>query len=111
MNINWKKLLICLAIPLAVGGLAALLSGGMDSYQVMNQPPLSPPGCLLPDSVFRRRPRRHQKSPDLLRHPAGSEFSLAAYFLWSAVVLGRFCLAAHPVGIHLSNHVSIWRNR
>lgn len=48
MNINWKKLLILLAIPLAVGGLATLLSGGMDSYQVMNQPPLSPPGWVFP---------------------------------------------------------------
>ena len=48
MNINWKKLLICLAIPLAVGGLAALLSGGMDNYRVMNQPPLSPPGWIFP---------------------------------------------------------------
>ena len=48
MNINWKKLLILLALPLAVGGLATLLSGGMDSYQVMNQPPLSPPGWVFP---------------------------------------------------------------
>ena len=48
MNINWKKLLICLAIPLAAGGLATLLSGGMDRYQVMNQPPLSPPGWIFP---------------------------------------------------------------
>lgn len=48
MNINWKKLLLFLAIPLAVGGLATLLSGGMDSYQVMNQPPLSPPGWIFP---------------------------------------------------------------
>ena len=48
MNINWKKLLIYLAIPLAAGGLATLLSGGMDRYQVMNQPPLSPPGWIFP---------------------------------------------------------------
>ena len=48
MNTNWKKLLLCLAIPLAVGGLATLLSGGMDSYQMMNQPPLSPPGWIFP---------------------------------------------------------------
>lgn len=48
MNINWNKLLICLAIPLAAGGLATLLSGGMDRYQVMNQPPLSPPGWIFP---------------------------------------------------------------
>ena len=48
MNVNWKKLLICLAIPLAVGGLGALLGGGMDTYQTLNQPPLSPPGWLFP---------------------------------------------------------------
>ena len=48
MNIHWKKLLICLAIPLAVGGLGALLGGGMDSYQTLSQPPLSPPGWIFP---------------------------------------------------------------
>lgn len=48
MKTNWKKLLLCLAIPLAVGALAALLSGGMDNYKVMNQPPLSPPGWVFP---------------------------------------------------------------
>lgn len=49
MKIQWKKLLLCLAIPLAVGGLAALLTGGgMGQYAVMNQPPLSPPGWLFP---------------------------------------------------------------
>lgn len=45
---DWKKRLICWAIPLAVGGLATLLSGGMGSYKVMNQPPLSPPGWVFP---------------------------------------------------------------
>ena len=48
MKLNWKKLLICLAIPLAVGGLGALLGGGMDTYQALNQPPLSPPGWVFP---------------------------------------------------------------
>ena len=48
MKTDWKKRLICWAIPLAVGGLAALLSGGMGSYKVMNQPPLSPPGWVFP---------------------------------------------------------------
>lgn len=48
MNNNLKKRLICWAIPLAVGGLATLLSGGMGSYRVMNQPPLSPPGWVFP---------------------------------------------------------------
>jgi tryptophan-rich sensory protein len=48
MQINWKKLIIALAIPLGVGGLSALLSGGMDTYKSLNQPPLSPPGFIFP---------------------------------------------------------------
>ena len=48
MKLNWKKLLICLAIPLAVGGLATLFSGGMSDFKTMNQPPLSPPGWVFP---------------------------------------------------------------
>ena len=43
-----KKIWIFLAIPLAVGGLATLLSGGMGTYQAVAQPPLSPPGWIFP---------------------------------------------------------------
>ena len=49
LKINKKLLIICLVIPLAVGGLAALLTGGgMDTFETLNQPPLSPPGWLFP---------------------------------------------------------------
>ena len=49
LKINIKKLLVCLAVPLAVGGLSALISGGgMEAFESMNQPPLSPPGWLFP---------------------------------------------------------------
>lgn len=48
MKNNKKTLIIALAIPLLVGGLAALLSGGMDSFSALNKPPLSPPGWLFP---------------------------------------------------------------
>ena len=49
MKINKKLLIICLIIPLAVGGAAALLTGGgMDTFESLNQPPLSPPGWLFP---------------------------------------------------------------
>lgn len=48
MKYDWKRLLIALGIPLAVGGLAALLSGGMADYRAMNQPPFSPPGWVFP---------------------------------------------------------------
>ena len=48
MKKRTKTLLLCLAIPLAVGGLSALLSGGMSGYKELNQPPLSPPGWVFP---------------------------------------------------------------
>ena len=48
MDKNLKKRLISWAIPLAVGGLATLLSGGNDIYWSINQPPLSPPAWVFP---------------------------------------------------------------
>ena len=47
--IRLKPLLLNLLFPLAVGGLSALISGGgMETFQSLNQPPLSPPGWLFP---------------------------------------------------------------
>ncbi len=49
MKINWKKLLICLAIPLGAGGLSALLTrSSIAVYHTFEKPPLSPPGWLFP---------------------------------------------------------------
>ena len=48
MKIDWKKLIICLVVPLAVGGLSALLSGSMQEYAYLERPPLSPPGWVFP---------------------------------------------------------------
>ena len=46
---RWKSLIVCLLIPLAVGGLSAWLSGGgMQTFAQLNKPPLSPPGWLFP---------------------------------------------------------------
>lgn len=43
---NWVK---CVAIPLAVGGVAGFFTmGGMKAFQLMKQPPLSPPQWLFP---------------------------------------------------------------
>ncbi len=48
----WNKIKIYLlscAIPLAVGGLSALLTmGNMDIYDSITRPPLAPPGILFP---------------------------------------------------------------
>lgn len=48
-KINYKSLIICLIIPLSVGGLSALLTmGSMKDFEALKQPPLSPPSWLFP---------------------------------------------------------------
>ena len=49
MKINRGLLIKCIAIPLLVGVVASLISGGgMATFGRLNQPPLSPPGWLFP---------------------------------------------------------------
>lgn len=49
LKIQWKKLIICLAIPLAVGGISAfLIQDSMETFDTLQKPPLSPPGWLFP---------------------------------------------------------------
>ena len=48
-KINFKALGIAILIPILTGGLSALISmGGMDGYEALTKPPLSPPGWLFP---------------------------------------------------------------
>ena len=49
MKINKGLLLKCIAIPLLVGVVSALLTGGsMEKFGQLNKPPLAPPGWLFP---------------------------------------------------------------
>lgn len=49
IKIDFKKLIVSLLIPLAVGGLSALITGSdMDIYGKIKQPPLSPPSIVFP---------------------------------------------------------------
>ena len=49
LKIRWKTLFICIAVPLAVGGLSALISGNaMATFAALEKPPLSPPAWLFP---------------------------------------------------------------
>ena len=49
MKLNKKLLFICIAIPLIVGGVSALLTkNSMMVFEQVSQPPLSPPGWLFP---------------------------------------------------------------
>ncbi len=49
MKINKKLLALCVALPLAVGGLSAWLTrDSMALFETISKPPLSPPGWLFP---------------------------------------------------------------
>lgn len=46
---EWKKLIISILIPLAVGGAAALIANGsFKDFEVLNKPPLAPPAWAFP---------------------------------------------------------------
>ena len=48
VRFNLKRLIISLLIPLAAGGISALITrGDMDLYKTVNRPPLSPPGIVF----------------------------------------------------------------
>lgn len=49
MRISKRLLFICIAIPLIVGGISALLTkNSMEMFEMVVKPPLSPPGWLFP---------------------------------------------------------------
>ena len=49
MKINWKALVISILIPLTVGTVAGLLTGGgMSVFATVNKPPLSLPSWVFP---------------------------------------------------------------
>ncbi|MBD5478052.1 MAG: tryptophan-rich sensory protein [Lachnospiraceae bacterium] len=49
MKIQWKNLITCIAIPLAVGSLSALLTrNSMETFNTIAKPGLAPPGWLFP---------------------------------------------------------------
>ena len=49
MKLQWKKLIICILIPIAVGGLAALITkNNFSIFDIVNKPPLSPPKWVFP---------------------------------------------------------------
>jgi tryptophan-rich sensory protein len=47
--LQWKYLIICILIPLAVGWLSAILTNeSVNNFATLKKPPLSPPGWLFP---------------------------------------------------------------
>ena len=49
MKKQWKTLILCIAVPLAIGVLSALLTrNSMQTFDSINKPKLAPPGWLFP---------------------------------------------------------------
>lgn len=49
MRSKIKTLAVCIAIPLIVGGISALITrNSMETFQMLDKPALSPPGSLFP---------------------------------------------------------------
>ena len=49
MKIEWKNLITCIAIPLAVGALSSLLTkNSMENFAMPQKPAFAPPGFLFP---------------------------------------------------------------
>ena len=49
MKINKRLLFICIAIPVIVGAVSAILTrNSMEVFELVNKPPLSPPAWLFP---------------------------------------------------------------
>lgn len=96
MNNNRKALLGNLAAPLAVGGLATLITAdSMSVYQAFRRPPLSPPGWVFPVvwtilyllmgySAYRIG-RSGASRADQARALAIYAFQLAVNFLWPII--------------------------
>lgn len=107
MKSDKKSLVIALGIPLAVGILGALLSGGTQLYDDLIRPPLSPPGWLFPivwtglyllmgyaSWIIRASDApREQKQRALLLYG----LQLLANFLWPLLFFGTGSLAGSLV--------------
>jgi len=96
---RWKLYLGSIAIPLAVGGLAALLTrNGMEQFEMIEKPPLTPPGWVFPVAwtilyilmgIAAAQVRESDAAPAEKRCALtfyGAQ--LAANFLWSIIFFG-----------------------
>ena len=105
MKIQWRKLIPALLLPLAVGGISALLTrDGMKMFAQLNQPPLSPPAWLFPVAwtilyllMGYASYRVWTAAPSPLRRTALTAYllQLAFNFLWPIIffALGKFWIA------------------
>ena len=48
MKIDYKRLIISIAVPLLLGVLVGFLSGSWNNYKMINEPSFAPPGIVFP---------------------------------------------------------------
>ena len=49
MKLNYKLLILCIAIPLFSGALSSFIAqNSMTTFDLLNKPPLTPPGIIFP---------------------------------------------------------------
>lgn len=121
MKIDKKRLIICLAIPLVVGGAAGLLTmNSMEAFEALNQPPLSPPGWLFPvvwtvlyvlmgiASYLVSVSDAPQEEKTRALWTYGIQFFVADCVFQSEMVSVRLPLAGDPVDFDPDNRAAVW---
>lgn len=106
---TYKPYILQVLLALAVGGLSALVSGGMDGYDTLIKPPLSPPGWLFPVAwsilyvLMGIAAGWIQSSGDKDRKYALIAYyvQLAVNFLWSPIFFGLGWIAFAAVWLAL----------
>ena len=133
MKKDTRKLITCIAVPLATGAVSGFFTrNGMKVFAKLNKPPLSPPGwlfpvvwtilfimmavpccmddpfyhdgnCFFPDRIQTKKQRQGQGSC-LVRDSACREFPVAVFLLWSGMVWFCVSLAYFFVGTCVRLH-------
>ena len=128
MKTDWKRLGIAVAVPLAAGGLSALLTkDSMILFEAVNKPPLSPPMWLFPVvwsilyilmgvAVYlvwvSDKPKRKKRDRlCLLCHSARLQLRLEHNIFRDLRVPGGVNMAVHTLVFHTFDHDSVFFHR
>lgn len=124
LKIQWKKLIFCIVLPLAVGGLAGLLTrSSMETFQSINKPAAvssrmavsgsmddlihSYGDCFISCSYIREA---ESSCFSRLRNTACFQLFLAYHFLQSWGLFVFFYLVGCPMDSYYYNNDSVFQN-
>ena len=122
LKIDLKKLLVALAVPLAVGGLSALLSRvATERFDSLEKPPLAPPSWVFPVVwtvlfvlmgiasylVAVEKAEEKQKKAALTVYG----IQLAFNFAWTLIFFNAVRMADHPVASDNRDNISVLKDQ